>query len=109
MRNNEGKRHTWDYDRRFLRVDPIIRRNVFHVVNGEILRWGGAHWCGYRSNDLGRIKALFEVRFGERVGGGPSGGATTPSPRTLEVEPVSVVWPETTATSSATSARTGEV
>ncbi|SRR6266702_1130817 len=93
-------RRTWDRDRRFLRVDPIVRCNVLHVVDGEILRCGGTRWCGYRFNDLGRVKAFFEVGFGGNAVGGSGGGAAPPSPRTVEVEPVSIVWPETTATSA---------
>ena len=37
---------------------------------------------------------------GEKVGSRSGGGGTTPSPGTLEVEPVSVVWSETTTTSA---------
>jgi hypothetical protein len=53
------------------------------------------------------VKALFEVGFEGKVMGG-SGGGAAPSPRTLKVELVSVVWPETTAT-SACAGEAGEV
>ncbi len=91
---------TWDHHCRLLRLRPVVRRNVLHVVDGKILRCGVARWCGYCSNDLGRVKALFEVGFGGKVVGGFGGEAAAPSPRTVEVEPVSIVWPETAATSA---------
>ena len=94
--------HTWDDDSRFLRLDPIVRREVFHVqvVDGKMIRCGRAHWCKYLINDVGRVKALFEVGFGREVGCGSGSRGTTPTPRSSEVEPVSVVEPETTATSA---------
>jgi hypothetical protein len=52
---------TWDYHRR---VGLIVRRDILHVVDGKILRCGAASWCGYhRINDLGHVKALFDVGF----------------------------------------------
>ena len=90
---------TWNHDRRFLRVGPIVRRNVLHVIDGKILRCGAASWCGYRNKDLGRVEAFFEVRF-ERKVVGRSGSGAAPPPRTAKVEFVSIVWTETTATSA---------
>jgi hypothetical protein len=65
-----------------------------------MLRRSGVRRCRYRMNALGRVEALFEIGVWGKVGGGSGGGGTTPSPRTLEVESVPVVWSETTATSA---------
>jgi hypothetical protein len=65
-----------------------------------MLRRSGVRRCGYRINALGRVKALFEIGVEGKLGGGSGGGGITPSTRALEVKPVSVVWPETTATSA---------
>ena len=77
-----------DDDSRFLRLDPIVRRDVFHVqvVDGKMIRCGRSRWCKYRINNVGRVKALFEVGFGREVGCGSGGRGTTPPPRFSEVD-----------------------
>ncbi len=84
---------TWDYDRRFLRVDPIVRRDVFHVLDGEILWRAGARWLRYRLDDLGRVQAHFDVDLGEGVTGRSGGGASPPPTRTADVVAVCMVRP----------------
>jgi hypothetical protein len=75
----------------------MVRSNVFHVLDGKMVRRSGARGCGDHTKAPGRVKALFELGFGGRVKGGSGGRGTTLS---AEVEPVSEVWPETTATST---------
>ena len=86
---------TWDCDRRFLRVDPIVRCNVFYVLDGEALWRGGARWLGYRLDDLGRVQALFDVSLGEGVMSRSGSGASPPSTRTADIVAVCNVRPAT--------------
>src|ERR1700677_4337537 len=80
---------TWDCDRRFLLVDPVVRRDVFHVLDGEILCGAGARWLGHRLDHLGRVQAFFDVGFGKGVLGRPGGGASAPSAPSTSTKPTS--------------------
>ena len=81
---------TWDCDRWFLLVDPIVRRTVFHLLDRETFWRAGARWLGYRLDDLSRVQALFDVGHGESVMCRSGGGASPPSPTTRTPEVVTV-------------------
>ena len=92
----------WDCNRWFLFVDPIVRRNVSHVLDGEFLWCAGARRLGHCLDDLSRVQALFDVNFRKGVMGRPSGPSSpsSPSARTVEVVTVCIVGPVATATST---------
>ena len=90
----------WDCNRWFLFVDPIVRRNVFHVLDGEFLWCAGARRLGHCLDDSGHVQALFDVSFRKGGMGRPGSGTSLPSPFSMRTATVCIVGLVATTTST---------